>query len=443
MTQSSGSLLLSKRIFVKYFLSLLFYRVLFFILLPVLLLVLVIRSKNHPEYRQRLFERLGFIDKKLSKNGIVIHAASVGEVIALKAFIEKLLISQPDTPITVTTFTPTGSAQVEKLFSNRVQHCYLPIDSFISTWLFLSRLKPKAVVFMETELWPNLIAQCHNNHIKLLLVNGRLSTNSMKSYKKLAWLISPSLQAFDQILTQSQINQDNFTELGGEEIACELSGNLKFDISITPSITSKQAELEKFVVGKRKLWVVASTHPGDEDIILKAFQPLHQQYPDLLLVIVPRHPERFSDVDQMAINAGFTTCKRSENTQVDTATDVWVLDTLGELMPMCALATIVTMGGSFSHIGGHNPLEPALFKKPVIVGANMSNFTEVMQQLTEANGIVQLQGIDNESELVQAITELLEDQDKQLALGENSYNVVLQNQGASDRSLAHLNKLIS
>ena len=436
------SALLATRIFVKYFLSLLFYRVLFFLLLPVLLLILVVRSKNHPEYRQRLFERLGFIDKKLSKHGIVIHAASVGEVIALKAFIEKLLASQPNTPVTITTFTPTGSAQVNKLFGDRVQHCYLPIDSFICTWLFLSRLQPKAMVFMETELWPNLISQCKNRQTKLLLVNGRLSTKSMKSYKKLTWLISPCLQAFDQILTQSQINQNNFLALGGKALNCDLSGNLKFDISITPSITSKQAELAAFIEGTRKLWVVASTHPGDEEIILKAFQPLHQQYPELLLVIVPRHPERFADVAQLAINSGFTTCKRSENTQVNTATHVWVLDTLGELMPMCALASIVTMGGSFSTIGGHNPLEPALFKKPVIVGANMSNFTEVMQQLTDAKGIVQLNGINNEKELVHAITELLNDSDKQLTLGENAYNVVLQNQGASDRSLAHLDQLL-
>jgi len=427
---------------VKYFLSLLFYRVIFFLLLPVLLLVLVIRSKNHPQYRQRLFERLGFIDKNLSANGIVIHAASVGEVIALKAFIEKLLLSQPDTPITVTTFTPTGSAQVEKLFSNRVQHCYLPIDSFICTKLFLSRLKPKAMVFMETELWPNLIAQCTNKSIKLLLINGRLSASSMKSYQKLAWLISPSLQAFDQILTQSQVNQDNFIALGGKELVCELSGNLKFDISITPSITQKQAELAKFVEGERKLWVVASTHPGDEELILHTFEPLHKKYPELLLVIVPRHPERFAEVAQLAKNAGFITAKRSENTQVNSATHVWVLDTLGELMPMCALASIVTMGGSFSHIGGHNPLEPALFKKPIVVGNNMSNFIEVMQQLTEAKGIVQLKGDNNVNELVHVITDLLENSDKQFALGKNAYNVVLQNQGASERSLAHLNKLI-
>jgi len=440
------SALLVMRLYVKYFLSLALYRVLFFLLLPILVLVLVVRSKNHPEYRQRLGERLGFVNKNLKQQGIIIHAASVGEVIALKAFIEKLLITQPNTPITITTFTPTGSAQVKKLFANNVQHCYLPIDCFICTWLFLYRLKPKAMVFMETEIWPNLIAQCHKRQCKLLLINGRLSTKSMKRYKKISGLISPSLQAFDQILTQSQLNQEHFIKLGGSTLNCELSGNVKFDISITPSIINKQAELQQLIIGERKLWVIASTHAGDENLILNSFKHLYKQHPELLLVIVPRHPERFNEVAKLCLKKGFNTGKRSENLPVDLNKHVWVLDTLGELMPMCALATIVTVGGSFSQTGGHNPLEPALFKKPIIVGADMKNFTEVMQQLTTASGVIQLNNGTDLVTLTKALTkvvaELLINKNKRTTLGENSYQVVLQNQGASDRTLVHLERLL-
>jgi len=425
---------------VKYILSLLFYRVLFIVLLPLLLLVLIIRSKNNPEYRQRLMERLGFIPKNMKKEGIIVHAASVGEVIALKAFIEKLLVNYPNTPITITTFTPTGSAQVKKLFAAKVQHCYLPIDSLLCTWFFLSSLKPKTIVFMETELWPNLIAQCKNRHIKLLLVNGRLSTKSMNSYQKLQWLIKPTLNAFDKILTQSQINQNNFVALGGEELNCELSGNLKFDISINHSVIEKQTELAKYIETPRQLWVIASTHKGDEALILKSFKQFYKRHPDLLLVIVPRHPERFNEVAELCINEGFITQKRSENTAVNASTHVWILDTLGELMPMCALASVVTMGGSFSNIGGHNPLEPALFKKPVIVGPDMSNFTEVMEQLSNAQGIIQL---NNTEQLTDMMTTLLQDDDHRNLLGENAYAVVLQNQGASDKSLACLAQLLA
>lgn len=430
----------------KYFFSLLLYRLLFIILLPLLLFVLVIRSKNHPEYRQRLLERLGFISGDIKTEGIIVHAASVGEVIALKAFIEKLLSAYPNTPITVTTFTPTGSAQVHKLFADKVQHCYLPIDSWVCTHLFLSTLKPKAMVFMETELWPNLIAQCKRRDIKLLLVNGRLSVKSMKSYRKIKWLIQPTLTAFDQILTQSQLNQDNFMLLGGNQLTCDLSGNLKFDISVNPSVIDKQTELAQYIKTPRNVWVMASTHQGDEQIALDAFKQLHAEYPGLLLVIVPRHPERFNDVARLAQKAGFTTNKRSEGTPVEATTQVWVLDTLGELMSMYALADLVTMGGSFSNIGGHNPLEPALFKKPVIVGPNMSNFTEVMEQLLSAEGVMQLsqqEPLKEAEQLTHVMSILLKTPKQQGVLGGNAYQVVLQNQGASDRSLAHLVKLTS
>jgi len=429
---------------VKYFLSLLLYRILTFLLLPILLLALLIRSRNNRQYRQRIFERLGFLPASLKKNGIIVHAASVGEVIALKSFIDKLVITYADLPITVTTFTPTGSAQVKKLFQGKVQHCYLPIDSIFCSWLFLWKLQPKAMVFMETELWPNIIAQCAKKQIRLLLVNGRLSTGSMKSYQKLKWLITPTINCFDQVLTQSHSNQENFLQLGAHPQKCVVSGNLKFDISINNAVKSKQAELSKCIQGDRQVWVVASTHHGDEGIVLSSFKYLIEKYPKLLLVIVPRHPERFNNVAQLCLQQGFTLSRRSEKAAVTQQTQIWLLDTLGELLPTCALANIVTMGGSFSDIGGHNPLEPALFKKPIIVGADMSNFIEVMQQLTNAEGIIELpDNKDIANTLCSSVDKLLVDEQLQLALGNNANDVVKQNQGASDRSIVALQKLIS
>ena len=180
--------------------SLLFYRILLLLLLPLLLIFLLFRSKNNKAYRQRWSERLGLFPKPYQQGGIVVHAASVGEVIALKSFIEKLLLTYPDLPITITSFTPTGSAQVSKLFGSRVQHGYLPLDLLPCTALFLHRLKPKMMIFMETELWPNLIAQCRQQNIKLLLINGRLSKKSLVSYQKISPLIKPCLNSFDKIL---------------------------------------------------------------------------------------------------------------------------------------------------------------------------------------------------------------------------------------------------
>lgn len=426
------------RVYVKYFLSLFLYQVLFFVLLPVLLLVLLIRSKNNAAYRLRLTERFGFISTRFRKNGIVLHAASVGEVIALKPLIEKIINNNPNTPVTITTFTPTGSAQVKKLFSDKVQHCYLPLDSFFCTSLFLYRLKPKVMVFMETEIWPNLIAQCKWQNINLLLVNGRLSNKSIQSYQKFNWLITPSLNSFNKILTQSQVNQINFIKLGCSEHLCEMSGNLKFDISVNDSVIEIKRELISYIDCSRDIWVVASTHQGDEVIVLDALKHVLENKPNTLLVIVPRHPERFNEVAELCSNNGFTVQKRSENKTVEQTTQVWILDTLGELLPMCSLASLVTMGGSFSHIGGHNPLEPALFKKAVIVGNNMSNFTEIMQQLLEADGVIQVM---DENELGRVVNHLLDDVTQRNALGDKAYEVVLQNQGASNRTLEYVNQL--
>jgi 3-deoxy-D-manno-octulosonic-acid transferase len=426
--------------------SLLIYRIILLLLLPIILLALLFRSISNTQYRQRLSERLGFISNAYKKNGIVVHAASVGEVIALTPFVEQLLQTYPELPITLTTFTPTGSAQVTKQFSSRVQHCYLPLDILPSTQLFLTRLKPKLMIFMETELWPNLIDQCAKKQIKLLLINGRLSANSMKSYKKISPLITPTLNHFDKILCQSQDNLANFLQLGANNEHSYVSGNLKFDISINNNILEKQAQLTALLPKHRKLWLVASTHQGDEDIALAAFKQIKTLFPTLLLVLVPRHPERFNAVAKLCHNENFTLVKRSDNTPVGEQ-DIWLLDTLGELVPAYSLADIVTMGGSFSHIGGHNPLEPALFKKPIVVGSDMSNFTDVLQQLKQLEGIVQLPvnqtSKAHSSQLAKAIIHLLNDTSAAALLGKQAHQVVMNNQGASARTLSQVQELMS
>ena len=432
----------------RYTFSLFIYRLLLLLLLPVVILLLVIRSHSHTAYRQRILERLGFILAKFQQGGIVVHAASVGEVIALKPFIEQLLLEEPNLPITLTTFTPTGSAQVQKIFSQRVQHCYLPLDVFPCTWLFLKKLKPKALVLMETELWPNLIAQCHQRNIKLQLINARLSDKSMRSYRKIDWLIKPCLQRFDNILSQSEDNQQNFLDLGANKDVCQVAGNLKFDLQINPEVKQLEQELSQVIEGERKIWLVASTHPGDEQLILKSFTLLKQQHDDLLLILVPRHPERFESVYQLCQQHNMNTVKRSSKNLINRHDDIWLIDTLGELLASCGLADVVTMGGSFSNIGGHNPLEPALFKKAIVVGHDMANFKNVMTQLHSQQGIEQLSTDKNSSEqaVIIALSEkvggLFTDQHKRDLLGGNAFQVVHVNQGASERSMKALLQLL-
>jgi 3-deoxy-D-manno-octulosonic-acid transferase len=426
--------------------ALLIYRIILLLLLPIILLALLCRSTTNRHYRQRLSERLGFIPKPYIKNGIVVHAASVGEVIALTPLIEQLLQTYPELPITLTTFTPTGSAQVKKQFSSRVQHCFLPLDILPCTQLFLTRLQPKLMIFMETELWPNLINQCASKQIKLLLINGRLSANSMKNYKKISPLITPTLNHFDKILCQSQDNLANFLQLGAHNDRCSVSGNLKFDISINTNILDKQAQLTTLLPEHRQLWLVASTHQGDEEIALDAFKQIKVLFPTLLLVLVPRHPERFNAVEKLCYGYDFTLVKRSKNIPVESQ-DIWLLDTLGELMAAYSLADIVTMGGSFSHIGGHNPLEPALFKKPIVVGDDMSNFADILLQLKQLQGIVQLPvnqtSAEKSSQLAKMIINLLQDTPKAELLGQQAHQVVINNQGASDHTLSQIQELMS
>lgn len=429
--------------------ALLFYRLLLLILLPLVLLALLVRSKNNSAYRERIAERLGFFPKPINQGGIAVHAASVGEVLALKNFINELLKTYPSTPITITTFTPTGSAQVKKLFGEKVQHGYLPLDVLPCTWLFLQRLKPDLMIFMETELWPNLIAQCDSKKIKLLLINGRLSKKSLNSYSKLKPLITPCLQRFDKILTQSKQNLSHFLQLGALPENCINSGNLKFDISINNQLETKQTELAQYLPSKRSIWLVASTHEGDEAIALATFKKVLIQFPDLLLVIVPRHPERFNSIGELCINQGFSLVKRSEE-KIVTTENIWLLDSLGELMAAFSLADIVTMGGSFTGtIGGHNPLEPALFKKPIIVGNDMSNFTEVMRQMLHDNALIQLNtpaptnSIDDQvNALHNEVIILMSSPEKQKKLGQKAYDVIQKNQGASKITLKYVKALL-
>lgn len=427
----------------KPFFALLLYRIAFICLLPIALLLLVIRSKKNPDYRKRLTERLGFLPMNFRSGGIVIHAASVGEVIAIKPLVEKILIAYPTIPITLTTFTPTGSAQVKVAFADRVQHCYLPIDNYLSNALFFRKLKPCAMVFMETELWPSLIHQAKNRGYKLLLVNARLTDKSVTQYQKLTPLIQPALACFNKILCQSEINQQRFTSIGAEVENCTVSGNLKYDIADNSAIDGKQKELAELISVKTKVWLVASTHPGDETIVLQAFKQVLASFPETLLIIVPRHPERFVSIYQQSIAAQFKTIKRSTKQKLTPDDNVWLLDTLGELMSVFALADIVTMGGSFSEVGGHNPLEPALFKKPIITGANMSNFTEVMEKLCQEAAIIQLKETDDAiNTLASKVMQLLADPAQRELLGKKAQQVVINNQGATERTLKVLKNLI-
>lgn len=419
--------------------SLRLYQLCILLLTPMLLLAFLIRSVSQKEYRQRLTERFGWIPSKIKPHSIIVHAASVGEVIAIKPFIEQLIKDDPSQHITVTTFTPTGSAQVIKSFSNRVQHCYIPLDISFCVHLFLKFLKPKALVIMETELWPTLIQRCYKSEVPLLLINGRLSATSMRRYKKLSWLIAPTINKISVILCQSQDNADNFIELGAEPQRISVSGNLKYDVNITDDIRQHIEQLKLCVEGKRKIIVVGSTHQGEENYLLDAYKRLKQHHENLLLMIVPRHPERFDEVEQRCNDQGFNTITRTSNQPVSVQTDVWLMDTLGELVACYGISDVCVVAGSFSEVGGHNPLEPALFAKPIVVGPNMANFKAILQTMVKANAIITL---TENQQLTTQLDTLLGNESQAEQFGKRAFDVVQENQGATEKSVSMLKSLL-
>ncbi|MFD2167358.1 3-deoxy-D-manno-octulosonic acid transferase [Thalassotalea euphylliae] len=423
-------------------LALFCYRLLLLVFLPIILLFAVARSFSQKAYRKRLSERLGMVPNHFQSGGIIIHCASVGEVLALKPYIQACIARFSDLPITVTTFTPTGSAQVQQLFGDQVQHCYFPLDVLPCSAAFLSKLKPKVLVVMETELWPNIVAQAAKRHCKLLLINGRLSDKSWPKYQKLAALIKPCLANFDQVLTQSEQYSERFIALGANASTCHNIGNLKYDLRQTEQALAKQAELENLIDEHKQTLLLASSHAGDEQLVIDAFKSDTLKNEHLRLIVVPRHPERFNEVAQLIKSQGLDLATRGNGDRVTVHTDVWLIDTLGELMSVFPLSDIVIMGGTFSHIGGHNPLEPALFKKPIMLGSDMANFKEVQQQLSKANAAINLpEGIKAEV-LAKEIKRLLDDKDLQERIGQSAQAVVIQNQGATEKALSALAVLL-
>ncbi|WP_169303084.1 lipid IV(A) 3-deoxy-D-manno-octulosonic acid transferase [Thalassotalea mangrovi] len=420
-------------------LSLLLYQFVSLILVPLFILALFIRSRKQIAYRQRLGERLGLVGK-LDKGGIVLHAASVGEVLAIKPVVEELLAQYPQLPLTVTTFTPTGSAQVKKQFGDKVQHCYIPLDNILSVSLFLTKLKPRILILMETELWPQLIHSSYKRNIPLLLINARLSVKSLASYQKLRWLIAPALNKFHRILAQSEENRERFIALGAAPERVSHSGNLKYDIHLTDALEAKVEQLRELHIANHRVIVAGSTHQGEETLIVKAFFEVKQLYPDLLLVLVPRHPERFAKVQDLCQQHGLSVVRRASGDDITEQTDVWLVDTLGELLAFYGIADICIVAGSFFDVGGHNPLEPALFAKPIVVGPNMANFQDVCEQLLRAEGIVQLK---ENQQLQQQLQHLLGARDEAKSLGQHAQALLAKNQGAAQRTKTEIEQILA
>ncbi|WP_027858072.1 lipid IV(A) 3-deoxy-D-manno-octulosonic acid transferase [Marinobacterium jannaschii] len=399
-----------------------------YLALPLVLVRLYLRSRKAPAYAERVSERFG-LAPKISGQPLWIHAVSVGETVAIAPLVELLLKRHPELPVLVTTMTPTGAERVRSIFGDRVLHCYCPYDHPWLVSLFLRRTDPRALVVVETELWPNIVSGCHTRAIPVVLANARLSERSARGYAKFSSLTRPMLQQLTLVAAQNRVAADRFLQLGLPENRLQVTGSIKFDISPADDLVAKAFQL-KAEWGARPVIVAGSTHDGEEQMLLEILPALQQLEPDLLLVIVPRHPERFGPVAELCSSKGFQVVSRSSGAEVRSSTAVYIGDTMGELLLLFAAADIAFVGGSLIERGGHNPLEPAVLAKPVVMGPHVFNFAEICSELELSGG---LQLAESGDGLQRCLVDLMANPERALEQGRKAAAFVKQNQGALER----------
>ena len=409
------------------------YTLLLYLAVPVIAVRLWLRSRKAPAYAKRIGERFALTLPEFKPDGIWLHAVSVGESIAAAPVVKALQQQYPDLPITVTCMTPTGSERIQSMFGDSVQHCYLPYDLPLASRRFLQRLQPRLAIVMETELWPNHINQCTRLNIPVVLANGRLSERSARGYGRFPNLVAPMLKQISALAVQSEIEAHRFIKLGARAETVMVTGSIKYDQQVAEGLPEQAQTLrEQWQASQRPIWIAASTHEGEDALILAAHQQLLRLFPKALLILVPRHPERFESVYALCIEQGMRVQRRSTGALVTAEQQVLLGDTMGELMFLYALADVALVGGSLIKHGGHNMLEPVDLAKPTLPGLHYFNFLEIAEQLLEAGG---LQTVADSSQLAQAVSRLWTSHSHTEKMCRAAQQVLQRNQGALQRLL--------
>ncbi|GAD87964.1 hypothetical protein VHA01S_003_00400 [Vibrio halioticoli NBRC 102217] len=418
-----------------------FYNIALIFLSPLLLIALLRKKKGKPTIGKRWTEYFGYSVPLRNKNPIWIHTVSVGETIAATPLIRAINTKYPQQAILITTTTTTGAEQAKKL-TDIAEHRYMPVDFSWCVRRFLKVIQPKCMLVMETELWPNTLNVVAKNKIPITILNARLSERSCHRYQKFQSVFDLMSKHLTQVLCQHPEDAKRFEKLGVKSSEITVTGSLKFDIEISETSISQGKELRKQLGTKRPIWIAASTHEGEDEIIYKAHQNLLKDIPDALLILVPRHPERFASVARQALEYDFKVVSRTEGAAVSADTQVYLGDTMGEMLTLISAADVCFMAGSLvgDKVGGHNMLEPAALEKPILNGPSFFNFKDITHQLIQEQALIICQ---SENEITDNLVQLFKDSATRIQMGKNAYQVVAQNQGAVAKTLDALSSVVT
>ncbi|REC93758.1 lipid IV(A) 3-deoxy-D-manno-octulosonic acid transferase [Kushneria indalinina] len=391
------------------------------------------RLDDHPRG-----ERLGRIPAYHDERVLWVHAASVGEVITARPLIRSLIDDYPDHRVIVTTMTATGARQVQTLFGDLVTHHFVALDFPGATRRFVARLDPEIAIIVETEIWPNLIHACAMAGVPVTIVNARITERGFARYQRFPKLMGEAIRRLAWVGAKSAEDAKRFRTLGVSARRLNVTGALKYDQHIDEAVFDAADALRE-VIGDRPVWVAGSTHEGEETQLLQAHVRLLARFPDALLMMVPRHPQRFGEVAELCLERGMSVVRRSEEASIAPGTQVYLGDTMGELMMLYATGDVAFVGGSLVDIGGHNLLEPAALGLPVVSGPSLSSLGDVVTTLDEAHARVE---VESAAMLGETLVSLMLDETRRETLGRNARAVVDANRGALGHTRDYLGRLI-
>jgi 3-deoxy-D-manno-octulosonic-acid transferase len=416
------------------------YAILTYLLLPVYALYWFFRGFVNRAYWDRFPQRFGVGFPTMESGSFWLHAVSVGEVQASIPLVRTLARRFPEWPLLITTVTPTGAARVRAVFGDTVHHCYIPFETPNAVRNFFDSVKPRLALIMETEIWPNLYHECGKRRIPLVLVSARISPKSVNSYRKLLPLFRETLSHGIIIAAQSEADADRFRSLGARPERTRVTGNIKFDIELPQDLAASGRDFRDRYLGTRPVWVAASTHHKEEEQILEAHRLVVKQVPDALLILVPRHPERFDAVRQLMDRQDMRFISRTSEQPVVATCRVFLGDTMGELALFYAASDVAFVGGTLVPVGGHNLLEPAALGLPVVTGPHLFNTQDIADMFVNIGALTR---VADAEQLAMAVTRLLQDDQTAGRLGNLGRDIVVRNRGALDRLLHLLEPLIA